>query len=113
MGMKDSEKTIKEIADSPVLLVGAPRSGTSWLQNMLLSHPACCGGQESHLLASMAYLKRDFERKADFPRPHGLAAYLTRAEFISALRDMWRTTFQSTIEQSQAPKILLEKTRSQ
>lgn len=110
MAPKESEKTIEEIADSPVLLVGAPRSGTSWLQNMLLSHPACCGGQESHLLASMAHLQRDFERKAGFTRPHGVAAYLTRTEFINALRDMWRTTFRGTIEQSPGAGVLIEKT---
>lgn len=36
---------------SPVLIVGSPRSGTSWLQRLLLEMPEICGGQESYFYA--------------------------------------------------------------
>jgi hypothetical protein len=48
-GEPESER--RRIALAPALLVGAPRSGTTWLQRMLLAHPDCCGGQESHFHA--------------------------------------------------------------
>src|SRR5947208_10995760 len=34
-----------------VFIVGAQRSGTTWLQRLLASHPAIAGGQESHLFS--------------------------------------------------------------
>ena len=98
------------IAMSPPLLVGAPRSGTTWLQRMLLAHPQCCGGQESHFLASFAKVRHDFDRKRDLPRPHGLAAYLTGEELLEALRGVWIRTFAETIESKPSAKLLIEKT---
>lgn len=98
------------IAMCPALLVGAPRSGTTWLQRMLLAHSACCGGQESHFLASFSKVRQDFDRKRDLPRPHGLAAYLTRDELLEALRDLWIRTFAETIAAKPSATVLLEKT---
>ena len=98
------------LAMSPTLLVGAPRSGTTWLQRMLLAHPDCCGGQESHFLASFAKVRQDFDRKRDLPRPHGLAAYLTREELLEGLRAMWIRTFAETIAAKPSAKLLIEKT---
>ena len=104
------DSTAGRIALAPALLVGAPRSGTTWLQRMLLAHPACCGGQESHFLASFSKVRHDFDRKRDLPRPHGLAAYLTRDELLESLRGMWLRTFAETIASKPAATVLLEKT---
>lgn len=35
-----------------VFLVGSPRSGTTWVQRLLASHPQIQTGQESHLFAA-------------------------------------------------------------
>ncbi|MBI3001835.1 MAG: sulfotransferase, partial [Deltaproteobacteria bacterium] len=32
-----------------MLIVGCPRSGTTWLQRLLASHPKIITGQESHV----------------------------------------------------------------
>jgi LPS sulfotransferase NodH len=98
------------MALAPALLVGAPRSGTTWLQRMLLAHPRCCGGQESHFLATFAKVLHDFEHKRDMPRPHGLAAYLTRAELLDSIRGLWVRTFAETIASKPGATLLLEKT---
>ena len=41
----DDPSDPNEVAASPLLIVGAPRSGTTWLQRLLLGHPACVGGR--------------------------------------------------------------------
>lgn len=105
-----ADAAVRRIALAPVLLVGAPRSGTTWLQRMLLAHPACCGGQESHFLASFSKVRHDFDRKRDMLRPHGLAAYLTREELLGSLREIWLRTFAETIASKPTAKVLLEKT---
>jgi hypothetical protein len=33
----------------PIFVVGHPRSGTSWLYELVVSHPALAGGPETHL----------------------------------------------------------------
>ncbi|MFZ9882657.1 MAG: sulfotransferase, partial [Phycisphaerales bacterium] len=43
----DSAARDVRLAESPILLVGAPRSGTTLVQRLLLADPRCCGSQES------------------------------------------------------------------
>ena len=43
---------MKDLDQSLVLIVGAQRSGTTWVQRLLASHPAIVSGQESHLFSS-------------------------------------------------------------
>ncbi len=106
----EPESKRRRIALAPALLVGAPRSGTTWLQRMLLAHPDCCGGQESHFLASFAKVRHDFDHKRDMVRPHGLAAYLTREQLLESLREIWVRTFDETIASKPGARLLLEKT---
>ena len=103
-------RDLNTIADTPALLVGAPRSGTTWLQRMLLDHPACCGRHESHLLNSISPLVEDFHNRGNSPQPHGVAAYLTQDELRGCLRDLWRRTFRSIILNSPEASVLIEKT---
>lgn len=78
---------------APILIVGAPRSGTTLVQRMLLADPRCAGGQESHFFASMGPLLREFDRKRAMVRPHGMACYWTREETIEKLRQLWLDAF--------------------
>src|SRR5687768_17973655 len=41
-----------DATDAPVFVIGSPRSGTTWVQRLLVAHPAVCGGQESHFFAA-------------------------------------------------------------
>ena len=69
---------------SPVIIVGAQRSGTTWVQRLLAAHPAVVSGQESHLFSG--YLAPLWERwRAERDgrasgRTVGLACYVTEAE---------------------------------
>ena len=46
--MIPSTNHVREIIEAPVFIIGCQRSGTTWLQRLLISHPSLCGGQESH-----------------------------------------------------------------
>ena len=100
----------RRIAAAPLMIVGAPRSGTTWLQRLLLSDPRCCGSQESHFFVSFGRVLRDFDIKATAHRPHGLAAYWTRAELVGEIRELWvRMTRVCTAERPDAT-MLVDKT---
>jgi hypothetical protein len=98
------------IALAPVLVFGAPRSGTSWLQRMLLADPRCCGGHESHFFVTFGRVLADFDRKAAMDRPHGLAAYWPRAALVEALRELWCRTVAPIVESRPGAVVLVEKT---
>lgn len=98
------------LALAPILVVGAPRSGTTWLQRMLLSLPACCGGQESHALCTIAKVLADFDRKAAMERPHGLGAYLRREELLEEMRSLWVRVMTPAIDAAPQATRLVEKT---
>jgi hypothetical protein len=98
------------LALAPILIVGSPRSGTTWLQRMLLGLRACCGGQESHALCTIAKVIADFDRKAAMPRPHGIAAYLGRVELLEAMRAFWVRIVTPAIDAAPAATRLVEKT---
>ena len=40
----------------PLFIVGAPRSGTTWVQRLLTAHPRIVGGTESHLFNALSAL---------------------------------------------------------
>src|SRR5258707_1139069 len=76
---------------SPVFIVGAQRSGTSWVQRMLCAHPHIVGGQESHLFSGyLAPLWQRWNTERDLrdggSRTIGLACYLTEDELAEECR---------------------------
>jgi LPS sulfotransferase NodH len=70
--------------DRLVVIVGCGRSGTTWLEEMWLSHPDVGGlsGHESWLFHQTRHLWREFGRQ-DEP---GLSAWLDRDAFVRAIR---------------------------
>ena len=70
-----------------VFIVGSPRSGTTWLQAMLASHPCVATGPETAFFKTVSAMEASFLEKV--PRPAGLAQYLTREEFYAALADLF------------------------
>ncbi len=48
-----------EICDSPIFVLGAPRSGTSMMQWALRQHPGLWGGQESDYLIPLVHALRE------------------------------------------------------
>ena len=98
------------VALSPLIIAGAPRSGTSWLQKLILAHPQCTGGQESHLLVLFAGMLSECRRKAAFPRPHGPLGLVTEEEFIRSLRETWARVFEPILDDHPQATLLVEKT---
>lgn len=99
-----------DVAVSPLLIVGAPRSGTTWLQRLLLGHPACVGGQESHLLTLFDGMMTEARRKAEFERPHGPFTLATEKTMLDALRRVWIEILRPTLESRPEATQLVEKT---
>ncbi|MBN1912738.1 MAG: sulfotransferase [Pirellulales bacterium] len=72
-------------------VVGAGRSGTTWLQEILGAHPEIATGQESHLFpAYLNYLWRQWEKEVGPERGDlrrvGIANYVTQQEYLDILR---------------------------
>jgi len=101
---------VDRLASSPILIVGAPRSGTTWVQRLLLGDPRCCGSQESHFFVTFGRVLRDFDHKAALARPHGLACYWQRADLVDELRRLWRRSMRALIERNPTAEVLVEKT---
>ncbi len=85
-------------APSLVLLVGAPRSGTTWLQRMLAAHPSVASPQETDLFAryleplseAWRWQQRGGPDAWKDRRYKGLPAVLTNEEFTEITRDYVR-----------------------
>jgi hypothetical protein len=101
---------VARLALAPVLIVGAPRSGTTWLQRLLLHDPAVCGGQESHWLVHLDGIVREARRKLAMPRPHGVLCHLTEAGLLDVMRRTWIDVCTPIIEASPEATIFIEKT---
>jgi hypothetical protein len=101
-----------DIFERPVFIVGSGRSGTSWLQRLMLANPGVCGGPESNFFSNFAGAIRSFNKGARLPRAAGLANYFTADELRDALRDLWRRGMRPMVERCPGATILLEKTPS-
>jgi hypothetical protein len=71
-----------------VFLLGAPRSGTTWLQIMLSKHPEISTCQETHLFSGyLSSLQRSWRHHENDRRGVGLQAAISRDRFIALQRD--------------------------
>lgn len=100
-----------------VFLFGAPRSGTTWLQNMLGSRPEVVTPQESNLFNFyVAPWQREWLRglgssAADWRRNryNGLSAILTAEEFDSIVGDVVRRVYDAALALKPSAEVLLDK----
>jgi hypothetical protein len=98
------------IALNPVFIVGAPRSGTSWVQRLLLSDPAVCGGQETHFFSVFGLVIDSFHAHQKLGRNVGLPSYWTEAALQDEIRSLWERTVLPVIRGHSNPRVLVEKT---
>lgn len=98
-----------------VVIIGAGRSGTTWLHLMLGSHPRIATGQESQVFARyLAPLMSTWEAELAWPddegvRQHGISSYLTEDAFIGLLRHFALEVFGSVLAEKPSATHLLEK----
>lgn len=98
-----------------VFVVGAGRSGTTWLQMMLGAHPSVATGQESQLFNN--YLRKMYEqwaRELKFPetdkvRKHGITSYIDETRFIELLRSFAVDVFGNVMNAKPGATLFLEK----
>ncbi|MEO6436253.1 MAG: sulfotransferase [Tepidisphaeraceae bacterium] len=97
------------------LIVGAQRSGTTWLQKLCAAHPDIAGGEESHLFAR--YLGNllhtyytDLAPQDLTALPKGLACFLTADEIREAYRVFALTVFRKMLWAKPGARFVVEKT---
>lgn len=109
----NGNRDVHEVLLSPLLIVGAERSGTTWLQRMFLSHPGVVGGQESEFFLrftpAMGSVKRGQQVNE---RLVGLGWYWKEEDFYEEIRQLWEETFQPLFENRRDVNLLVEKTPS-
>lgn len=109
--MKNSGCCINEsIALTPVLIVGPPRSGTSWVQRILLSDPRVCGGQETHFFSVFGPVLFSFYAHQKLGRNVGLPSYWSEQQWQDEIRSLWIKTITPIIEAVPDAQVLVEKT---
>src|SRR5277367_1815524 len=96
-GLPVASSRVRKLTDAPVFVVGAPRSGTTWVQRILLAHPQICGGQESHFLAAFGYPMEMFDPPPANERQVNLSTYWKREDFFEEIRAIWRKTMTRVI----------------
>lgn len=100
-----------------VIVVGAPRSGTTWLQRMLGGHPAIATAQETDVLTdyALAWHKawasqlRGSPAEWEAHRHAGLPAVLTSEEFTELLRSAVSTVYRKILELKPGAVVVLDK----
>jgi len=100
----------KHTGSNIVCLVGAPRSGTTWLQYLLAAHPDIKSGRESYVFMKLCELKEDW--LALKKNGIGMACYQTDAEFFEILDDFKNRQLDALTKGVGTGQIFLEKTPS-
>lgn len=89
-------------------VVGAPRSGTTWLQSLIAHHPAVVTGPETHFFRTFADADGELRRRRD--RPVGVSEYWSQRQFHAVVERL----FWSVVSALPAPdgpvRYFLEKT---
>jgi hypothetical protein len=97
-----------------LFVVGCPRSGTTWVQRLLASHPQVRTGQESNLF--MHYVGdqlRNWRGEAEEVRGGmGLSCYFTEAEFLLILKTYLVTLLHPMVGNLAPGELFLEKSPS-
>lgn len=101
-----------------VFLVGAPRSGTTYLQNLLGAHPRVVTTQETDLFTSyIPSLREHWNRQLPQDpdqwlriRHKGLPAVLTESEFDDIVAEVVKRVYDATLALKPGASIILDKT---
>ncbi len=98
------------VFERPVFVVGCPRSGTTWVQRILLESPRVCGGQETHFFVAFGRAFKVYDLHVVTERDLSLPHYWTRTDFHEEMRGLWRRLLHATVDGCPDAEILVEKT---
>lgn len=94
-----------------LFLIGAPRSGTTWLQLMLASAPEIASANETHLFSNyMPQLFRGWDRFRKTSRDIGLHHLITEEQYFSFVRDFASQALAAIAARKPGATVILEKT---
>jgi hypothetical protein len=97
------------------VIVGAQRSGTTWLQLMCAAHPKIAGGEELHLFSRylgnvITTFYRDRRGSAVPGKSQGLPTLLTPPEFDGLLKQFASGVFCKLLQGKPGSELAIEKT---
>lgn len=98
-----------------IFVMGCPRSGTTWLQMLLSSHPRIKTGPESHIFDGIVgpQLRKwegDLRSAKEGRPPNGLPSYFNEVEFKELLRSYVHELFGPITKRLRQNELFLEKT---
>lgn len=97
------------------MIVGAQRSGTTWLQLLCAAHPKIAGSEELHVFSRYlghvvgAYYN-DRRQYAEAGRSQGLPTLLSTTEFDGAVKQFATTVFAKLLKGKPGAALAIEKT---
>jgi hypothetical protein len=102
----------RSILDAAVFVVGAPRSGTTWLQRMLVSLPEVVGGAETNFFLIFGRGLREIRKAQRGQRGAGMFNYWSPPGLVAEFSNLWRRTMAPMLQTKPGATILSEKTPS-
>ncbi len=93
-----------------LFVVGAPRSGTTWVRRLLLDLPGVVGGVESHFFTALGPALVSYDLTAASTRRIGLSQYVPRDELVGEIRRLWGRWMGPLVTAAPDARVLVEKT---
>ena len=92
-------------------IVGSPRSGTTWLQMLLLQHPTIVSVQETHVFSEwIAPLLSTTARQREAGRTVGLSAILDHDQMVDIARSIYGAVIDRAVDGHPDAGVFVEKT---
>lgn len=94
-----------------VFIVGSPRSGTTWLQMLLLQHPKIVSVQETHVFSEwITPLLTATDRQREAGRLVGLSAILDASQVADMARSLYGAVIERAMDGHPDADVFIEKT---
>ena len=114
-----TDNVVQYTGKNMVFLVGCPRSGTTWLQKLLASHPKIRSGEESHFFSLYVgpqlrswYSQKTHHLNDGIGHAAGPPAYFEEKQFLRILKNYLGSLLEPLIETLGPDELFLEKTPS-